>query len=86
MLNGLWKVNAVASQAWVTTNTRWCDKMNAEASMMERRVYPAEIMPDFPAYQVTARKCTLGISCNIAGYPCKWAYSNIGDDPFEPSV
>lgn len=76
----------MASQAWVTTSTRWCDMMNGEASMMEKRVYPAEIMPDFPAYRVTAKKCTLGMTCNVAGYPCKWAYTDFGDDPFELSV
>jgi hypothetical protein len=72
----------MAHEAWVTLSTKWCDRAKAEAYMMESRVYPAEIMPDFPGYQVTARKCSLGITCNLAGFPCKWAYTELGDDPF----
>ncbi len=76
----------MAHCAWVTTSTRWCEKMHAEAGLMERRVYPADFMPDFPSYRITARKCSLGTACNLAGFPCKWAYNELGDDPFEPSV
>lgn len=78
--------DAMAHQAWVTTSIRWCDKIEAEAHMMECRVIPAEIMPDFPQYRVTAKKCSLGTACNLAGYPCKWAYYELGDDPFRPTV
>lgn len=76
----------MAYQAWVTTSTAWCDRVDSEASMMEKRVYPSEIMPDFPGYQVRARKCSLGIACNLAGFTCKWAYTELGSDPFQPAM
>ncbi len=76
----------MAYEAWVTTSTKWCEKMDAEASMLEKRVYPAEHMPDFPGYQVLARKCTLGIACNLAGIPCRWAYTGLGVDLYEPTM
>lgn len=76
----------MAHVAWVTTSTQWCDKMQAKAELMERRVYPATFMPDFPGHHVTARKCSLGIACNLASFSCKWAYTELGDDPFKLSV
>ena len=78
--------DAMAREVWITTSNRWCDKIQAEAHMMERRVIPANIMPDFPRYRVTAKKCSLGTACNLAGYPCKWAYNELSDDPFKPTV
>ena len=62
------------------------EKVEAEAVLMERRVYPAEFMPDFPGYRISARKCSLGTTCNVAGFPCKWAFIDLGDDPFKPTV
>ena len=80
------RTDAMAHLAWVTTSTRWCDLMKAEAHLMEHRVFPAEIMPDFPNYRINARKCSLGTACNLAGFPCKWAYKEQSDDPYEPTV
>ena len=77
---------AMAYEAWVTTSERWCDRIQADARKMERRIYPAEVLPDYPGYRVAARKCSLGIACNLAGFSCKWAYNEVGDDPFEPTV
>ncbi|HCB50000.1 MAG TPA: hypothetical protein DEP47_10850 [Chloroflexi bacterium] len=83
----LGKLNdAMAHQAWVTTSSRWCEMVQAEAELMESRVYPAEVIPDFPRYQIAARKCSYGTACNLAGFPCKWAYNETGNDPFEPTV
>lgn len=78
--------DVMAHEAWVTTNTRWCEKMKAEAELMEHRVYPVEFMPDFPSYRINARKCSYGTACNLARFPCKWAYYEQGDDPFKPTV
>jgi hypothetical protein len=76
----------MAYEAWVTIDTHRCEKLNSDASLLERRIYPADQMPDFPGYQVRARKCSLGIVCNLAGIPCEWAYSTLGADPFQPTV
>ena len=76
----------MAREAWVPVGNQWCDKMQAEASMVEHRVYPVEVMPDYPGYKILARKCSLAIACNLAGYPCKWAYIEPSVDPFKPTV
>jgi hypothetical protein len=76
----------MAYNAWITTSAKWCERAESDVTMMERRIYPAEIMPDFPGYRVTARKCSLGVACNLAGLPCKWAYRDVGADRFEPTV
>lgn len=57
--------------------------MNQEAELLEERVYPADILPDVGApYQVWARKCSLGVNCNLAGYACRWSFINPDYDPF----
>jgi len=73
----------VATVQWVTVKTQWCDRIGSEASLMEHRVYPDDRLPDLPAYRVTARKCSFGLECNLAGCSCQWAYTNQGYDPFE---
>ncbi len=72
----------MALTAWVTTDTTWCERVSAEANMMEQRVFPSEVMPDFPGYRVTARKCSLSISCNLQGFPCKWAFTELSEETF----
>jgi hypothetical protein len=57
--------------------------LECEAVLMEERVYPHEIVPDCgPAYFVRARKCSYGLECNVAGYSCRWAWTNPENDPF----
>ena len=65
---------------WVTTRKKWCDLAHREVELMERRVYPADTLPDGIGYQVVARKCSADIVCNLAGFPCQWAYTNPGCD------
>lgn len=73
----------MATIVWETVSQRWCDLMNQEAELLEERVYPADFLPDVGApYQVWARKCSLGVSCNLAGYACRWSFVNPGYDPF----
>ena len=72
----------MAHTAWVTTGTKWCERASSEANMMEKRIYPSEIMPDFPGHRVAARKCSLSISCNLQGFPCKWAYTEASEESF----
>jgi hypothetical protein len=73
----------MAAAEWVILKTRWCERVGTEAHLMERRVYPADMIPDIPAYRVTAFACSWGNECNLAGCPCRWAYTNPDYDPFE---
>jgi hypothetical protein len=73
----------MATIVWETVSKHWCDLMNEEAELLEERVYPADLMPDVGApYHVWARKCSLGISCNLAGCACRWSFINPAYDPF----
>lgn len=73
----------MATVQWVTVRRLWCERAEAEAALMEERLYPADRLPDVPSYRVTARKCSHGIQCNLAGCSCKWAFTNPFYDPFE---
>ena len=72
----------MAHAAWITVSTVWCDKVEAKADLMEYRIYPNEILPDFPGYQVSARNCSQSIACNLDSIACKWAFTNPDTDPF----
>jgi hypothetical protein len=49
---------------------------------LERRVYPAEILPDTVGYRVTARRCDCDVACNLQDFPCRWAFTRPELDPF----
>ncbi|MFQ5407526.1 MAG: hypothetical protein ACE5FI_03780 [Anaerolineales bacterium] len=76
----------MAHTEWVQVRSIWCDHINATARLMEKRVFPHEVMPDLGAFIVAARKCSAGDVCNADGVPCKWAYTNPNYDPFEEAL
>lgn len=76
----------MAYATWHVRQTHWCEKLGTEAALLEQRVYPNDVMPDFPGAHVSGRKCSRGIDCNLAGIPCPWAYSSFGVDPFKLST
>jgi len=68
---------------WLVVDTVWCDRMQAEARLLEERVYAPEPVHGSPApYHVRARKCTFALACNLVGYPCQYAFNNPNYDPF----
>ena len=72
----------MATVEWVTVRSIWCDRVGQEAELVEQRVYPSDRMSDVESYHVKARKCHLGVDCNLAGYRCRWSFLNPGYDPF----
>ena len=72
----------MASEKWVSVKQEWCDLLQQEVVMLERRVFPDDVIPGPQNYRVIARKCSADTTCNMAGYPCKWAYTNPNLDPF----
>lgn len=72
----------MATQEWVAVTQEWCNLVEQEVQLLELRVYPADVLPDTQPYRVAARKCSVDITCNMAGFPCKWAYTNPELDPF----
>lgn len=73
----------MATAKWVTVKTKWCEAIEAEATLKEHRVYPNDVIPSLQPYRVTARQCTAAIACNMKGYPCQWAFTNPDLDRFE---
>ncbi|MBI4771241.1 MAG: hypothetical protein HY784_12740 [Chloroflexi bacterium] len=73
----------MSTVVWEVAKKIWCDAMRQEAELLEERVYPDERLLAVGApYRVRARKCSLGIECNLAGYDCRWAATNPDYDPF----
>ena len=60
----------MASEKWVSVKQEWCDLLQQEVVMLERRVFPDDVIPDPQNYRVMARKCSADTTCNMAGYPC----------------
>lgn len=68
---------------WVVVDRKWCKYINQEATIMEQRIYPADLLPDTSTYKVIARKCSANVACNLAGVPCSYAFTNPGTDRYE---
>ncbi len=73
----------MATEKWVAVKEEWCNLVEQNVELLELRVYPSEVMPEGQEYQVKARKCSVDVTCNMAGFPCKWAFTNPELDPFE---
>jgi hypothetical protein len=75
----------MATIIWETVGSHWCDLQECEAHLLEERIYPIDFVPDTGVpYHVRSRKCSLGLDCNLAGYHCRWAWTNPEHDPFAP--
>lgn len=72
----------MATQKWIAVKREWCNLAEQDVELMELRVYPEDVIPGTQAYKVAARKCSVDVTCNMAGFPCKWAYTNPELDPF----
>ena len=68
---------------WETTNKIWCDRTRQEVDLLEERIYPDEALPEVGlTFRVRARKCPLGLECNLEGFACRWSGLNPNYDPF----
>jgi hypothetical protein len=72
----------MATEKWIVVREQWCDVLQGDAQLLERRVYPDSMLPDMEAYRVLARKCSADIECNLMGCRCKWAYTDPEFDRF----
>jgi hypothetical protein len=72
----------MAIQAWVTVATKYCDLLQHDVSFMEQRVYPTTDAPALVGFHVRAKKCSEDVVCNMAGYPCCWAFTNPASDRY----
>ncbi|MCZ7669395.1 MAG: hypothetical protein M5U34_20560 [Chloroflexi bacterium] len=68
---------------WVIVDKKWCEYIEMEATIMEQRLYPPDLLPDSPSYRVISRKCSANIVCNLTGVPCAYAFTNPTTNRFE---
>ena len=73
----------MASQEWVTVGTKYCDLIQLDIEMTERRVYAPTRLPDTERYRILNRRCSAEVACNLAEVPCKWAFTNPVTDQYE---
>jgi hypothetical protein len=68
---------------WLVVDEIWCDRMKADAKLLEERVFADEVLDgNNGPYQVRARRCSFGPACNLIGYQCRYAFNNPNYDPF----
>ena len=73
----------MSDSMWLVVDEIWCDRVKAEARLLEERVFPAEELPATSGlYQVRSRKCSFSLECNQIGYQCRYAFNNPNYDPF----
>jgi len=73
----------MAKAQWTKADEIWCDRVKGRAVLLEERIFPADVLPEGQApYHVRARKCSLGLECNLVGYTCQYAFNNPNLDPF----
>jgi hypothetical protein len=72
----------MATEKWVAVKKEWCNLIEQDVELLEKRVYPQDVIPGPTNYRVEARKCSVDVTCNMAGFPCKWAFTNPQLDPF----
>lgn len=73
----------MAHEKWVIVGERWCEYRKGTAYLLERRVTPAGFQQQLGSSRTIERKCDCALECNMAGYPCKWAFTRPENDPFE---
>ena len=76
----------MAAEMWVTVESKYCDLIEADVQLEERWVFPDDIIPDLERYRVLGRRCSADVACNIAGIPCRWAYTNPVVDQFHEAA
>ena len=74
----------MAEAWWETIRVDMCERAGQPAALEVQRVYAAELLPDQPPH-VAARRCSLGIACNMLDRPgCCFAGTLPGYDPRQP--
>lgn len=73
----------MAMQKWVATGTKYCELIQLEIEMQERRVYPPARLPNTERFRILNRRCSAEVACNMANVPCKWAFTNPTTDQYE---
>lgn len=64
----------MAQAMWVNLGNKYCDFLEKEVELMEKRVYPTGFLrANDEQYRVLMRKCSAGYQCSHMENPCQWA-------------
>lgn len=64
----------MAVAKWVNLGIKFCDFVDEEVELLEKRVYPTGFLNVGNArYRVLMRKCSAGYQCSHMEDPCQWA-------------
>jgi hypothetical protein len=72
----------MAFTTWVTVGSKYCELLQREVAFMQQRIYPTIDAPELAGYRVLAEKCSDDVACNLAGFPCRWAFTNPSTDRY----
>lgn len=74
----------MAREKWETVSKKHCDLIALDVELREWRVYPTADFLDVQGqgYRVKKCVCTAAVQCNLAGIPCKWAFTSPDNDRF----
>lgn len=73
----------MAVAVWTELDKIWCDRAQEDVVLQEKRVFPTGFLRQASEFRVAARHCSQALQCNMAGYPCKWAFTNPDYDPVD---
>jgi hypothetical protein len=73
----------MAGLTWREERRMLCPHPGVIARLLVQVISPNEILADGTGDHVHARRCSLDLECNQAGYPCRWAFTNPDLDPFQ---
>jgi hypothetical protein len=69
----------MATIDWVIVDSRRCELLGRQVALLEERLFPADA-PELMGYQVKATRCSDHVVCNMAGFPCRHAFTNPDSD------
>ncbi|MCA9922167.1 MAG: hypothetical protein KC419_22080 [Anaerolineales bacterium] len=63
----------MAKAEWIQLGVKYCNRVNEEVELMEKRVYPINVLNSSgEQYRVLARRCSAGYQCGHMEEPCVW--------------
>lgn len=68
----------MAVQSWVIVGSKHCRIIDKDIELKEQHIYPTHdfLWVEEMEHRVGACSCSSAIECNMAGVPCRLAYTN----------
>ena len=76
----------MATEMWITIEKKHCDLIGLDVLLEEKRVFPVGRVHEMGCYLTQGCRCSADVACNLAGIPCRWAYTNPDMDRFDTTA